>query len=302
MKIKRILAAFAAAVLLLSISACKRTGGTTDSPASDSDATSQHATVSDLQAELPTSKPEFDVSAYSAEDFPVGKVSYVSSMRSDIELIAALDSVGVYLYAVRNPEEKNPCGAVVRIADGMRYYNWDILNKYLTDATEIALYDYDGDGAQELAAIVLAESGNNRYVEQLRVIELDGNDPSQNIIGAPAEDILFDSDTADSQLRAGMNYAIADGKLTLTYESSSVTFDVTKFLKQYGPFTGLSEFGGISKFSLEDGGRITASFGVGLLFGDGEGDVFCSDISASVEYAGHEFLLTAASLSVYDKY
>lgn len=201
--------------------------------------------------------------------------------------VASIPERGVYLYPSGEEE-----GVVLQIGDRKEPFKW----RYTTPRQikpVLQLADYDGDGEEELAAVLYVDSGTGVSISELHVVEFNGAEGS----GAqPFADRVFAPEEYLAQLReaVGMKKVMKDGELFGRFTAGGHTLDVglQAYQKEFGEgsIRDGAGFGNIIHFQTENG-RLGFSAALGIVIDGVAEPQYACEVEAAVRYGEGAFQL-----------
>ncbi len=183
-------------------------------------------------------------------------------------LIGSLPEKGIFLYGV------DPEGVNLRVGDRVQHFDW----LYMTPRgvlPNLRVFDYDADGQDELAVDLYIGSGTGVSVEELHVVELQGDGPFKDRTFAPDDYIAQVNESVSFKTRrAKSGELFAD--LKLGEKTVPISLKAYQDDEQRGKIQDRLAFGSIVSFDM-DGERPQIRFGVG----------FFSEKFVTPEYIGY---------------
>ena len=149
-----------------------------------------------------------------------------------------------------------PFGAVLSVKGEKYFYAWS--SGELTPRLvlpQLHLYDYNGDGADELAVILYVGSGTGIAITELHIVDIYGSMYDLVIRGEMIEELLYH--------RLSASYDQTTEMVTLKLDEQSISVDTSKVDKEVRKdFLGLG-LGSIVHFS-EENGSLKVHISIGL--------------------------------------
>jgi len=189
-------------------------------------------------------------------------------------LIGALDSEGVYLYALK------PEGAVLVHKNISKAFNWSCYSPRFI-MPQIQAADYDHDGQIEIALSLNNGSGAGIDIDELHIVK-----PSEDNL----TDYQFVPDDYFKQLDEMVSYSFSNNNghvyLHISIENKSTDIDLTSIdasiLKVDDCSVTIDQ--GIVRFFLHEDGKIIIHGGLEIRTQNGEGPIV-AELSATVDFS-----------------
>lgn len=209
--------------------------------------------------------------------------------------VAELPEHGIALYALEALAESDE-GVMLEIGEQRQRMDW----RYKTPRQVMPVlhvHDYDGDGQEELAAILNIGSGTGVAVDELHIVEFhDVNNSSDE----PFTDFKMQEEDYMTQLREAIAFEKVErggewfGMITVDGRTRDI--GLTDFLASYEVEAGAIEdalgFGNIILFEAA-GDRLTFRAAVGLIVGNLVEPQYIGSVNAVVAYKEGSFTLEA---------
>lgn len=170
-----------------------------------------------------------------------------------------------------------PFGVVLSVRGDQRLYPWESLLTPRQVMPSLHLFDYDGDGEEDLAVYQYVGSGTGCAVTELHMVELSGGNQLRvtPITGREMKELLYH--------RLSAWYDPQNETVTLNLDDQSVPIDVSMIRKEKNvDFRGL-DTESIIYFNAEDG-SIQLKIAVGLCGFDQPSPFMYADLYAEVTY------------------
>jgi hypothetical protein len=189
-------------------------------------------------------------------------------------IVAALPDSDIYITSAP------PFGAVLTVHGEEYFYNWDSgVPSPKEILPRLSLFDYDGDGIEELAVIICNGYGTGCYVEELIIVEINEDMSVTAISGQTIEALLYHRLSAYyDEISGELKVILDDQVLSLYFSLENSESEVER------EFTGL-DLRELIWFN-SDNGILTVSIEIGcLLVGWGSAADYIS-FSADLLYNG----------------
>jgi len=223
---------------------------------------------------------------------PAGHEDPVIAAEPPNPIIAELPDRDIALYAAAD-------GVVLRIGRHERQFDW-ISGTPREIMPDMQAADFDADGEDELAVILYIGSGTGVSVEELHVVEFDGE--------GRMEDHVFAESDYVGQLNERLEFRPPDpdrdGAATgeMVVDSRPYAVNLAEFASgEFGRITDRTVLGSIVHFAAE-GRKLKAEFGVGIVLETFVVPQYIGAIHADVEYRNGRFRLGDMAFEPHPEY
>lgn len=286
-------------MLALMLSACAPRGEfpeTISSPAPKQDPTVTPLPSPDPLSEIKAAENITVAAAESAEESPTSDVQEASPYRyydftstDPMPIFAELPEDNIRLYSIK------PEGLLLQIENMHKVFKWPgpyeqgygLINGFLPVMEK---HDFDNDGIDELAIIILINSGTGVSIMELHLIEYD-LEPWR------IEEAVFSGDDIAAMIEDDLSLRYDKASEVLTLDA----YGITVYEKQVSWLSGESGLrlvlNCIVRFAVEDG-QLMLNLGIGYCT-DTSGPNYIAELSAKVMYANSQFSLAEIEVERY---